>query len=231
MAFNVGLNLVSLIPQSTQTSGFTSAAVSNKGTQTSQKKLDQVAIDKIISDVLGSDQGLAALAQGENISGSFGSTAKSQLAQDLVVKLVGEIANITAPTITTTDQAQKQESSTQQAGKKKTTVICTELLEQGRFPAHLYYHPTALAHFESLPAETISGYHFWAIPVVKWMKRSPKLCQILLPIVCARYEHIIYGRRTLVGAATIHIGQPICYAIGCVLKLFRKEQAHAHSNT
>ena len=81
MPFNVGLDLTSMIPQSTSTSGFTSAAVSNKGTQTSQKKLDQAAIDKIISDVLGSDQGLAALAQGENVSGAFGTTVKTQLGQ------------------------------------------------------------------------------------------------------------------------------------------------------
>jgi len=229
MPFNVGLNLDSLIPQSTNTSGFTSAAVSTSGTQTSQKKLDQAAIDKLIADVLGSDQGLSALAQGENVAGMFGTTVKTQLAQDLVTKLVGEIANITAPTVTTTNQAQKQESSTQQSAKKKATVICTELVEQGRFSEHLYYHPKALEHFENLQEETISGYHFWAIPVVRLMKKSPALCEFFLPIVYARYEYIIHGRRTLIGAATVHVGQPICYVIGCALKLFRKEFNHGHA--
>lgn len=231
MPFNVGINLDTLIPQQTQTNGFTSAAISNKGTQTSQKVLNQDALNKIITDVLGSDQGLAALAQGENVSGAFGTTAKTQLAQDLVSKLVGEIANITAPTITTTDQAQKQESSTQQSGKKKATVICTELYDQGRFPKELYYHPKALEHFDSLPAETVSGYHAWARKVVPLMHRSSTLSSILLPVVLARYLQVIYGHKSILGSLTIYAGQPICYLIGTVINLFKKENDHAHSNT
>ena len=229
MPFNVGLDLTSLIPQSTNTNTNANSNVNVKGTQTSKKKIDQTAIDKIVADVLGSDQGLAALAQGENVSGASGSTVKTQLAQDLVTKLVGEIANITAETVTTTDQAQETQTQTQQSAKKKATVICTELTEQGMFPRWMYEHSKALEHFESLPQETVSGYHFWAIPVVRLMRKSPKLCKFLLPTVFARYEYILYGRRTFIGAATVHVGQPICYAIGCALKLFRKESNHGHA--
>lgn len=229
MPFNVGFSLDSLIPQSTQTNGFTSAAASTSGTQTSQKKLDQAAVDKLVADVLGSDQGLAALAQGENVSGAFGTTMKTQLAQDLVTKLVGEIANITAPTVTTTNQAQKQESSTQQSGKKKATVICTELLIQGRFPEELYYHPKALEHFDSLPAETVSGYHAWARKVVPLMQKSPALSSILLPVVLARYLQVIYGHKSILGSLTIYVGQPICYLIGMTQPLFKKEKDHGHA--
>ena len=228
---NVSLDLTSLIPQNTSGTGSVNAGSSVKGVQTSQKQLSQAAMDKIIADVLGSEQGLAALAQGENASGSFGSSMKTQLAQDLVTKLVGEIASITAPTVTTTDQVQRQQTESVQSSKKKATVICTELLVQGKFPEELYYHSKALEHFESLPKETISGYHAWAIPVVSWMQKSELLSNLLLPIVLARYLQIIYGHSSFLGTLTIYEGQPICYLIGRTLKLFAKEPTHGHANT
>jgi hypothetical protein len=90
--FNIGLDLNQLLPSS-QSSTSTSG-------QTTQKVLTQAGIDKLIYDVLSSDSGLSALAQGENVSGGYGSSSKSLMTQDLVTKLVGELANVTAPTVT-----------------------------------------------------------------------------------------------------------------------------------
>ena len=196
-----------------------------KSQKTTQRVITAEAMNKIMSDILGSEQGLASLATGENVSGSFGSTGRTQLSQDFLVKVAGEMAKLTSQEITNFEEEKKKDQTeTKVGGKGKAgTVICTELLSQGRFPAELYNHPVALAHFIKLPQETVEGYHAWAVPVVRWMKRSPMLSKILLPIVLARYLQIIYGQRSLLGSLTIYLGQPICYLIGSFLRALTKE--------
>ena len=202
-----------------------------KSQQTQQRSISAEAMNKIMSDMLGSEQGLAALATGESASGSFGSTTKTQLSQDFLTKIAGELASLTAPMITNIEQEKtKAEQQTQVKSKSSAkTVICTELLEQGMFPAELYNHPVALGHFLNLDQETIEGYHAWAVPVVSWMKESPLLSKILRPIVLARYLQIIYGQRSILGSATIYLGQPICYLIGSFLRAFTEEPNHGNT--
>ena len=207
--------LGNMLPTSTTTK--TNSTSSASGTSTTQKNLSQAAIDKLVYDVLSGDQGLASLATGENLSGGYGSSTKALLAQDFVVKLVGELANITAPTVTTQSQEAKQQSTSK--SKKKMSVICTELHRQGLLGDWLYNHPKALKHFESLPWNTVRGYQLWGNPVVARMKKSTALSLALAPIAHGRYVQIVTGKRTFSGMLTIYIGQPICYAIGAALAL------------
>ena len=220
---NLNLNLLDLLPTSTSTSGNTSGTSTGKTKTTQQRVLSAEAMNKIMSDMLGSEQGLASLATGENVSGAFGSTGRTQLTQDFLTKIAGELATLTAPTVTEADTAQTQQATQTQSSKSKKTVICTELLEQGRFPLDLYNHPAALAHFINLPQETVEGYHAWAVPAVSWMKKSPRLSKILRPIVLARYLQIIYGQFSILGSATIYLGQPICWMIGSFMRVLNKE--------
>ena len=191
-----------------------------KSQQTQQRVLTGEAMNKIMSDLLGSEQGLASLAAGENASGSFGGTTKTQLSQDFLVKIAGELAALTAPTVTNIEtERHRDEKQTAVKGKSGfQTVICTELLDQGKFPSELYNHPIALAHFISLDQRTVEGYHAWAMKVVEWMKKSERLSKILRPIVLARYLQIIYGQRSILGSLTIYLGQPICWVIGSLKK-------------
>lgn len=214
----------SLLPTNTTTSGSSSGNVTGKTKTTQQRVLSAEAMNKIMSDILGSEQGLASLATGENVSGSFGSTGRTQLTQDFLTKVAGELAVLTAPTVTEADTTQVQQSTQQQTSKSKRTVICTELVEQGMFPLELYNHPVALAHFINLDQRIVEGYHAWAIRVVSWMKKSPRLCRILRPIVLARYLQIIYGQSSILGSLTIYVGQPICYLIGAVLRLTQESE-------
>ena len=227
MAFNTNVNFnpVDLLP--TSTSGSSSGNSTGKSKSTQQRSISAEAMNKIMSDMLGSEQGLASLATGESASGGFGSTGRTQLTQDFLVKVAGELASLTAATVTEQDTKQQQEAK--QSSKSKKTVICTELLEQGMFPAELYNHPVALAHFLSLEQETIEGYHAWAMKVVRWMKKSPLLCSIIRPIVLARYLQIIYGQRSILGSLTIYLGQPICYLIGSFLRALTKEPNHGNT--
>lgn len=74
-------------------------------TGSSQLKLEQEGIDRIIENILSGPEGLAAIFQGEQTAGIFGSTVSAQAAGNLVANIVGEIAKITGETVTseTTD--------------------------------------------------------------------------------------------------------------------------------
>jgi hypothetical protein len=185
-------------------------SVTNNGTRTTQKQFSQEAIDKTIYDILASDQGLAALASAENASGGFGASSKTLLAQDLIAKVAGTIAQITAPEVTTeSSKAVKKDSSVK-------TVICTHLAEQGYINLQLYLR----GHFyhSTIPATTITGYQSWAVHVVEAMKKYPIFCRILAPIVRSRYEFIVLRKLRIMGAATVYIGEPLCHLIGLIIQ-------------
>ena len=210
------------------------------GTQTTQKVLSQDAVNKLIYDVLSSDQGLAALSSGENISGGFKSSSKGLLAQDLITKIVGELATITAPTVVTnqdikstkegrfvdkvgdkTDATFSWDSNTGPKEQSKdvlgNTVICTELNRQGLLEDSLYEHPAANSHFCSLHPAVIRGYHSWAIGVATYLASSPRLSRWITPIARSRYKMITTGEFHFLGAITIYLAQPVCFLIGKLL--------------
>ncbi len=199
MAINIGLG-----------ADWTKTGTNTSGTQTTKTIIDQTAVDKIIKDVLGGDQGLSSLASGENVSGLSGTSVKSMLASDMVSKIVGEIAKLQSTTVSTMDQNQQQDTKKGSAGLK--TVICTELERQGKLDTVLYFQ--GMDHFLSLPEQTVRGYRVWANRVVPLMQKSVRLSNFLAPIAKARYEHITGKRTNLIGWLTIWVGQPICWIIG-----------------
>ena len=77
------------------------ATTGNTITKQSQRtEIDQEGIDKIIADVLGGADGLAAIFAGEQNAGIFNSSTSAQAAGDLATKLAGEIAKLTASNVT-----------------------------------------------------------------------------------------------------------------------------------
>lgn len=190
-------------------------------TNTSQKVLSQDAINKLIYDVSSADQGFASLATGENLAGGYAASTKALLAQDFMVKLIGELANVTAKTVTTeegTAAKQSTASSSKKSGGLK-TVICTELHRQGLLSHDLYAHPKALQHFFNLHPYTIAGYQLWGAGVAERMRSSSLLSHLMLPVAEARYRMVTTGRFNLLGATTIYIGQPICFVLGFLVNL------------
>lgn len=184
------------------------------GTVTTKKNISQEGIDKIIYDILSSDSGLAALSSGENGSGGFGSSTKGLMAQDLMVKLAGEIANITAETTQTT-QTKQQVDKQSPMGKALGTIICTELWAQGRL--HRRNYARSKDDFHNLPARTITGYNFWAEPVVELMKKSRMLSRFWAFVMNGRYETVVTGKITFGFLLTKYILEPISYTIGFLL--------------
>lgn len=183
-------------------------------TQSTKKVLSPEAINKLIYDVMSSDQGLAALASGENLSGGFNSSSKTLLAQDLVTKLVGELAVVTAETV------QKGESNTSTSKKKKMSVICTELHRQGYIADSLY--EAGQQHFQYFNPHLVAGYQLWAVAVARKMQTSPRLTSFFLPWVIAHYNQLTKGILSIRSITIRLIGYPICYILGLIVALVRK---------
>jgi hypothetical protein len=169
-----------------------------------------------VNRILQSEQGLAALATGESAAGLSGTAMKTQLTQDLVSRIAGEIATLTSPVYTDTTEAVTQQAQQQQAtsSKSKKTVICTELHRQGKLSSEEY--EVSVNHSQKISPYIYYGYLFWAQHVVPLMQKSERLSAFLLPIVQARYAHIS-GKRNFLGALTVYLGHPICFLIGKVI--------------
>lgn len=84
------------------------------GTTTEKLVLDQAAIDKIVKDVLGGEEGLAQIFSQEQAAGIFDSSVAAQAAGNLVTNLVGELAKLTA------ERQVEQEQKTVQESREKT---------------------------------------------------------------------------------------------------------------
>jgi hypothetical protein len=198
---------------------------SNQSGFSSKKRvLSQEAIDKLIYDALSSDQGLAALSSGANLSGGYNSSTKTLMAQDMMTKLIGELALATSEEVTASSTTSEAEKSTKEGralngfADKVGTVICTELARQGYLDPDLY--EAGGPPSRQVSKTTWIGYHFWAVHVVSAMQKSPRLCKFLLPIVESRYRYLLDPNSPeLLGRLSVHIGHPVCYLIGLIINV------------
>lgn len=216
----------SMVPWNAIIEGNTDTYTNQTGTQTTQKALTQEGLNKLIYDAFSSDSGLASLSSGENLSGGFGSSVKSQLAQDMVIKVAGELANITAPTTVSTSSDTDQDKQSPIA-KGIGTVICTHLMKRGLLNKDLWKAGTP--YLLSLPNRTVIGYQFWAEAVVSHMERNPNgwMERFWTPIVRGRYQMVVNKKFNFLGASTIYLMEPICYVIGFLLGVSNGRYANA----
>jgi hypothetical protein len=182
---------------------------SQSGTRTQQKILTPEAINKLIYDVMSSDNGLAQLATGEKGSGGSLSSTKSLMAQDLITKLVGELAGVTAQNVTT-ESAQSNSNST---SKKKSSVICSELNRQGYIENGLYARGQRM-FLQEQSFYTILGYQLMAGATVSKMENDKPLCLKMLKWVSAYYFHKMYNAPSLRSIAILYVARPVAYIRG-----------------
>lgn len=88
--------------------------------ETAAKWLDisDEAVDKIVADILGSEQGIADIFSKENVAGLYDTTVAAQASGDLVANLAGEIAKLRAVQRETRDLTREQIGVTE--GEKST---------------------------------------------------------------------------------------------------------------
>ena len=102
------------------------------------------------------------------------------------------------------------------------SVICTELLKQGLLSQELYQS----AHSDALLSTTsYVGYHYWAIPVVRLMRRNKTVTNFFKPLAtawCVEMAHYInptkYTKRSLFGKYLRIFGEPACYLLGLIVE-------------
>lgn len=102
------------------------------------------------------------------------------------------------------------------------TVICTALMERGLLDKEEY--AKSLEHNQHMPNEVIRGYHYWAMGVADKIRQGHKgWTTFCLPFAAGRTKLLSssmsfkdYIKHPL-GAATVLIGEPGCWAIGKVL--------------
>lgn len=95
-----------------------------------------------------------------------------------------------------------------------TAVICTELMQQGLLDKALW---NSCAWYRGdINTYTKIGYHYWAIPYVRLMKKSPLATKFIRPFAVGRYIYIS-GKWNLLGWFTCAVGEPICTLIGKIV--------------
>jgi len=175
----------------------TARAAATDTTKTSGKKVTQRSLSGedfsgIINQIVSQDRGLSA--------GQFGDIFTKQLTK----RAVGAYDTVTAPTVETL----------QQTSKTKRSFVCTELLRQGQ--VHPLVYIAGEESFNALSRYTKLGYWTFAKLLSQRMQHSRVLSSVLGYIFRSRYLYILGRRFNLVGALTVYVGQPICYAIGRV---------------
>jgi hypothetical protein len=82
-------------------------------------EISDVAINKIVADILSGPDGLAAIFGGEQNAGIFNSSVSAQAAGDLTANIVGEIAKLRAVEVETQEQTEtKSEVQTEEKSVK-----------------------------------------------------------------------------------------------------------------
>jgi len=107
------------------------------------------------------------------------------------------------------------------SGGGNSRVICTELVRQGLMAPRLQRLDIAYTLRHLSPA-TVRGYHAWAVPYVRLMKRSHLATRLVEPLARWRAEEIAFrmksrSRPHYRGRVVRWLGEPVCWALGTVL--------------
>jgi len=102
-------------------------------------------------------------------------------------------------------------------------VICTELHKQGMLPDNIFKADQKFGQYlnENYPLVT-KGYHFWAIPLTKMMKRSKLLSRALYVFAYPWAQEMAYrmgesDRGHWLGRIILYVGVPACFLLGLIL--------------
>jgi len=103
-------------------------------------------------------------------------------------------------------------------------VICTELCDKGLLDARLYATDLQLSRLHISPT-TLRGYHLWAIPYVRLMRRSRLATRLIQPPAVAWAQQVCFDyasdrtgyRSTALGKLLRLVGEPACWAMGIIL--------------
>lgn len=189
-------------------------------TNTTEEDVSNEKAKAYLQQLLGGVNGLAALTSGQKSAGIYDSTTNMQLTNDLLAQVTANVAALSKKTTTT--QAGTVSTDTSSSQHKKGAlewIVCTELYKQGRMPHRWYRHGFKV--FAAHSAQTKNGYYYWAVPLVKHLRKHPDsvLSAITQDAFNARAEYLAAeagertARKTIAGFLVKHITYVVCVVI------------------
>lgn len=105
-------------------------------------------------------------------------------------------------------------------------VICTHFYQKGMLSRELWRADMEYT-LKHLPQSMVNGYHLWAIPYVRLMRKSPLAEKLMYPIAYHRAREIAYqmgyiSKGSIRGKVFRAILEPICLFLG----MFTKEHKY-----
>lgn len=99
-------------------------------------------------------------------------------------------------------------------------VICTFFFQQGLLPREVWRADMEFTR-RHISSTTVRGYHYWAVPYVKLMRKSALARAVMLPLAKWRAEEVafqmgILPRPNRKGKVVRLIAEPICWLIGTI---------------
>lgn len=116
--------------------------------------------------------------------------------------------------------------------QEESRVICTHFFRKGMLPQNVWRADMKFTA-ENLSKTTVRGYHFWAIPYVKLMRKSPLAECLIFPASKWRAEELAYQMGVLPqgnfkGKIVRLVAEPLCWLLGC---FFEKKDWNVLNNT
>jgi hypothetical protein len=101
-------------------------------------------------------------------------------------------------------------------------VICTHFYRKGMIDSAVWRADLQYTQ-DHLSETTVRGYHYWAIPYVELMRKSPLAEKIMYPIAKYRaielaYQMNVVEKGSLRGKLVRLFIEPTCFLIGCICK-------------
>ena len=166
-----------------------------------------------ISEIGASAAGLADSAYGAGIASAFDSGAMAAGEAGVGLEVFGGAgADIAGGALAAEGVAEGM--SLMEMAPVLSAAICTEshkqgLLKQGYYQAealHLQKHPLA--------DSTRRGYHFFAIPIVKQMRRSTRVAKFFAAFANAFIAQTALGKKSVLGTVITSVLLPLCTFVG-----------------
>lgn len=118
----------------------------------------------------------------------------------------------------------REDSPNDRSGSRSngSRVICTHFFKKGMLDQKIWRADMEFT-FKNLSPTTVRGYHVWAIPYVKLMRKSSLAERIIFPLAVWRAEELAFkmGVResgNWRGKFVRAIGEPLCWTIGVFVK-------------
>ena len=217
-AIGKGWSALTAGDEAASTVGEAGVAITQVGTEAAPTMLatGASAVPMLAEDMAAYGVEEGGLAIGEESAAAIAGEAATGIGLPLAgLTALGSIVDI--PVVT---PVLKAVSSVISSGIKAVTggtVICTELNRQGLLSDDIYMVESMFG--QTLPPECMDGYHSWAVPVVRSMRRSKVITYI---VYCLTYHvikemaHRIEPDRptSLIGSFVLKVGIPFCAFIG-----------------